>query len=121
MMSPISLVLAVALSASAPPVEVVIGDLGMPRFVLRDVHVEHGSDQGPMLRGWLCRSAPGASLRRLSVVAETDDGRPVWRSDIAAPRFDPGRRRQCRALRIDLPPEVASRTVKWTLLRPRQD
>lgn len=114
----INLALALALSQSASPAPVVIGDIGSSAFVLKSVHLDPGPDNPPVLRGWMCRRAPGASLRSLAVTAEDASGATIWRGVVATPTFAPGRTHECRVLKIDLPSEIAPQAVRWRLERP---
>ncbi len=111
----IGLAIALAISPPSPRGGTIVGDLGTGAFTLSDLRIESRPDQGDVIRGWLCRRRPAPAIRQLSVLARSGDGEPIWSGVVAAPRFDPGRARQCRALRIDLPPDIASNTAQWTL------
>lgn len=114
----ISLALALALSQAEPRLDVVIGEIGSRAFVLKSVHLDPRPDNPPALRGWMCRRAPGASIRRLAVTAEDASGATIWRGVVATPTFAPGRAHECRVLKIDLPSEIAPQAVRWRLERP---
>ena len=117
-MTPASLALVLALSQPAPPVDVVVGDIGSRAFTLKSVDLERLPDNGAVLRGWMCRRAPGVSVRRLAVTAEDGAGNVIWKNVVATPAFAPGRGRECRALRIEAPSNVASQAALWRLERP---
>lgn len=114
----ISLALALALSQAVPQPDVVIGEIGGGAFVLKSVHLDPRPDNRPALRGWMCRRAAGASIRRIALAAEDAAGATIWRGVVGTPHFAPGRTHECRVLKIDLPPEIARRTVRWRLERP---
>lgn len=118
MIASVSLALALALSPPKPSVDVAVGEIGSRAFVVRNVGLDRLPNNGQALRGWLCRRAPGAPVRRLAVIAEDRAGKVIWKDVVAAPAFAPGRSRQCRPLRIDLPPDVEPRTALWRLERP---
>lgn len=110
--------LALALPHHAPPADIVVGDIGSRAFVLKDVGVSRSTDDSQVLHGWLCRRAPGMPLRHLAVTAEDGAGKVIWRSVVAPPAFAPGRRTECRVLRVNAPAEVGSQTRRWRLERP---
>ncbi len=114
----ISLALALALSQSASTAPVVIGDIGSRAFVFRSLSLDQRRDDGPVVLGWMCRRAPGASIQRLAVIAEDRDGAVIWKQVVAPPTFAPGRSGECRVLRIGVPPGVAPNTAVWRLARP---
>lgn len=114
----ISLALALALSQAEPQPDVMIGEIGSRAFVVKSVHLDPRPDNRPTLRGWMCRRAPGASLRRLAVTAEDASGATIWRGVVATPTFAPGRTHECRVLKIDLPSEITPLAVRWRLERP---
>lgn len=114
----ISLALALALSQAEPQPDVVIGEIGSRAFVLKSVHIDPRPGNHRALRGWMCRRAPGASLRRLAITAEDASGAAIWRGVVATPTFAPGRTHECRVLKIDVPSEIAPQAVRWRLERP---
>lgn len=114
----VSLALALTLSQPAPPVEVVVSDIGSRAFIVKQVGLDRLPDDSQLLRGWLCRRAPGAPIRRLAVIAEDRAGNSIWKGVATTPAFAPGRTRECRVLRIDLPPHIASQAKAWRLERP---
>lgn len=120
MIAAIGLALALALSptASSGAVVVVGGDIGSRAFILKEVALDRTVEDNQVLRGWLCRRAPGAPIRRLAVTAEDHAGNAIWNGVVKTPTFAPGRTKECRVLRIDVPSEIASRATLWRLTRP---
>lgn len=118
MIAAIGLVLALALSPAPTSANVVVGDIGSRAFVVTEVGLDRMADDKQVLRGWLCRRAPGAPIRRLAVTAEDHAGNAIWNGVVATPTFAPGRAKECRVLRIDVPSEIASRATLWRLTRP---
>jgi hypothetical protein len=114
----ISFALALALSQTKPRADVAIGEIGSRAFVLKSVRVDQRPNTRPQLRGWMCRRSAGASLRRLSVIAEDASGAPIWKDIVAMPSFAPGRTHECRVLKIDLPSDIGPQTARWRLERP---
>lgn len=117
-MAIVGLALALALSQSAPPTPVVIGDIGSRAFVFRSVSLDQRRDNSPVVRGWMCRRAPGASVQRLAVIAEDRTGAVIWKQVVAPPAFAPGRSGECRLLRIAVPPGIAPQAAVWRVERP---
>lgn len=118
MIAAIGLALALALSAPPSSANVVVGDIGSRAFILKEVGLDRTADDSQVLRGWLCRRAPGMSIRRLAVTAEDRAGNAIWNGVVTTPAFAPGRAKECRALRIDVPSEIASRATLWRLTHP---
>ena len=114
----VGLALAVALFQPTPTTTVVIGDIGSRAFVFRSLSLDQRRDDGPVVRGWMCRRAPGASIQRIAVIAEDRAGAVIWKQVVAPPTFAPGRSGECRVLRIGVPPGVAPNTAVWRLARP---
>lgn len=115
----LALALALTPAAPAPSPNVSVGDLGSRQFTLGSVRLEPRKDGASALRGWLCRRAPGPAVRRLWVVAEGADGREVWSRRVDAPRFDAGAPRQCRVLKVEVPPQVVDEAAVWRVGRGR--
>lgn len=118
MIAAIGLALALALSPTASLGAVVVGDIGSRAFILKEVALDRTAEHSQVLRGWLCRRAPGAPIRRLAVTAEDQAGNAIWNGVVTPPAFAPGRTKECRVLRIDVPSEIASRATLWRLTRP---
>ena len=118
MIAAIGLALALALSPAPTSANVVVGDIGSRAFILKEVALDRTAEHSQVLRGWLCRRAPGAPIRRLAVTAEDHAGKAIWNGVVATPTFAPGRTKECRALRIDVPSEIASQAALWRLTRP---
>ena len=114
----VGLALAVALFQPTSTTTVVIGDIGSRAFVFRSVGLDQRRESRPVLRGWMCRRAPGASVQRLAVIAEDRAGAVIWKQVVAPPAFAPGRSGECRVLRIAVPPDIAPNAAVWRLARP---
>ena len=118
MITAIGLALSLALSPAASSANVVVGDIGSRAFIVKAIGLDRTADDNQILRGWLCRRAPGMPIRRLVVIAEDRAGNAIWDSVVTTPAFASGRTKECRVLRIDVPPEIASQAALWRLKRP---
>ncbi|WP_299015526.1 hypothetical protein [uncultured Caulobacter sp.] len=118
MIAAIGLALALALSPAPTSANVVVGDIGSRAFIVKAFGLDRMADDRQVLRGWLCRRAPGAPIRRLVITAEDRAGNAIWKDFVTTPTFAPGRAKECRLMRIDAPPGIASQVTLWRLTRP---
>lgn len=118
MITAIGLALSLALSPAASSANVVVGDIGSRAFIVKAIGLDRTADDNQILRGWLCRRGPGMPIRRLVVTAEDRAGNAIWNGVVTTPTFAPGRAKECRVLRIDVPPEIETQATSWRLTRP---
>ena len=98
---------AILLGAHLSPVPAVFVHLPANRVTIDNIHVEAADRDHLLLRGLMCRHAPGAPVEKLHILAFDKAESLVWTQTASAPRFDPGRPQQCQALKIPLGKSVA--------------